>query len=155
MEDKLFRLSAGEYVEDGKLRFYVLYPDENHANTSENENSMVLYVESEGYKALYTGDIPFDAEETVLKEMDKLGLDRKIGLLKVPHHGSRFSCSEEFLKEIRPDRTVISAGIGNSYGHPAAELLERLEKAGCEVHVTAEEGEVMIDKKSKKVYTIR
>ena len=53
-----------------------------------------------------------------------------IDVLKVAHHGSKHSTSQEFLDACRPDITLISAGKGNSYGHPHEELLMRLQKAG-------------------------
>lgn len=68
------------------------------------------------------GDIGFSAEHALLKS----GLDLRADLLKVSHHGSKFSTDELFLEAVQPNITAISAGKGNRYGHPHADLLDRL-----------------------------
>ena len=66
------------------------------------------------------------------------------------HHGSRNSTSEEFLEAVQPEIALISAGKDNSYGHPHAELLERLEEAGCSILSTPEYGAITV-KVGKKI----
>ena len=63
-------------------------------------------------------------------------------LLKAPHHGSKHAAGEAFLSEVAPEVCVISVGH-NSYGHPAPELLKRLEALGCTVLRTDESGAVL------------
>jgi competence protein ComEC len=64
--------------------------------------------------------------------------------MKVAHHGSRNSSSEEFLKLVRPEFAFISSGKKSRYGHPHVDLLERLQRIGAEVKITAESGAITI-----------
>ena len=57
-------------------------------------------------------------------------------MLIVGHHGSRYSTCTELLEATAPDTAIISVGADNSYGHPTAEVLERLKQAGCAVYRT-------------------
>lgn len=76
----------------------------------------------------------------VESQIQKRGYDFRFRVLKVSHHGSRFSTSEEFLKMIKPNEAWISAGVGNRYGHPTHEILERLKKMKIPVYRTDLEG---------------
>ncbi len=82
---------------------------------------------------LLTGDLPH--EETVLPD------ETVATVLKVAHHGSRYSTSEAFLERIQPREAVISVGE-NNYGHPAPEVLERLERFGTVLYRTDQKGDV-------------
>ena len=75
-----------------------------------------------------------------------------ITLLKVAHHGSRNSTCEEFLREINPKIALISAGRDNRYGHPHAELIERLEKKGCIISQTKESGAITVHVRGNRVW---
>ena len=83
----------------------------------ENENSMPLLIEINGFKILTMGDLPKDKEEIIARDID---------ILKVSHHGSKFSTSKKFIKMTSPDLALISAGRKNNYGHPSKEVLENL-----------------------------
>ena len=65
-------------------------------------------------------------------------------VLKVAHHGSKYSTSEEFLDSVKPEVSVISAGKNNSYGHPTQEVLQKLEMSGIKVFRTDESGDIEI-----------
>ncbi|MFC1790513.1 ComEC/Rec2 family competence protein [Patescibacteria group bacterium] len=99
-----------------------------------NETSIVFKLSYGHFDTLLTGDIGFDTEN-VLEFPD-------IEVLKVPHHGSRFSTSEELLEETTPDWAVISVGK-NTFGHPTQEVLDRLSQKGIKVART-DQGEVEI-----------
>lgn len=79
---------------------------------------------------MFTGDAPSEVEQIIIKDFTR---DADVDVLKVGHHGSRTASSEEFLKIATPEISVISCGAGNSYGHPHAEALERLEKYSTEI----------------------
>lgn len=70
--------------------------------------------------------------------------DVSADVLKVGHHGSNTSTSEAFLERVDPTYAVISVGEGNSYGHPHAETLEKLEAQGCKVCRTDTDGTVVV-----------
>ena len=68
-----------------------------------------------------------------------------IRILKVPHHGSATSSSQEFLEALRPDVAVISAGRGNPFGHPVASVLERYRNIGAAIYRTDQDGAVIVE----------
>ncbi|MDD7353420.1 MAG: DNA internalization-related competence protein ComEC/Rec2 [Peptoniphilaceae bacterium] len=99
----------------------------------ENDNSMVLLINHRGFRTLFTGDISEQGEKKI---------NSKIDILKVAHHGSKTSTSNEFLYKTKPKIAIISAGVDNSYGHPHQEVIQNLEKHGIIYYVTAKDGEV-------------
>lgn len=117
---KLFKDTSLEVLLDNKDR------------EDENDKSMVLFLNHKGFKTLFTGDISSEVESQV---------DREINLLKVAHHGSNTSTSEEFLEKTKAEFAMISAGYENSYGHPNKEVLKNLEKHGIIYYVTSKDGE--------------
>lgn len=110
----------------------VLYPEAG-TKLSGNDASMVLRLTCGEGSALLTGDLPAKREPADIPPTR---------LLKAPHHGSKHAAGEAFLSEVAPEVCVISVGH-NSYGHPAPELLKRLEALGCTVLRTDESGAVL------------
>ena len=74
------------------------------------------------------------------EEQEPAWLDLEADILKVGHHGSRYSTSEAFLQAIRPKLAVISCAKENRYGHPAPETVQRLERAACRIFYTMKTG---------------
>ena len=108
----------------------------------ENEDSLVLRVQWGRSAILFTGDIGQRTEKRLVR---RLGADALAGtILMIPHHGSRHSSSDPFLKAVNPDRVVISCGWQNRYGFPHGEVLERLDRLGCEVWRTDLHGAVRL-----------
>ena len=68
------------------------------------------------------------------------GIDVSSTVLKVAHHGSKTSSSEEFLRAVKPKCAVICVGYGNNFGHPRAEVLERLENLPTKIYRTDRDG---------------
>jgi competence protein ComEC len=89
---------------------------------------------------LFTGD----AYESAEKEILDRGLDVNSDILKVAHHGSKTSSSEEFIAKVSPESAVISVGKENSYGHPNPEVLEIFKKFGIKVLRTDLDGDIKI-----------
>ena len=124
-------LEAGDRVRYGDYRLDVLSPSATYLTTADlNESGLVMLLTTpEGVRALYTADIG-EKTETMLIERYKEGLRAQV--LKVGHHGSKFSSSKRFLDAVRPH--VATIGVGkNSYGHPTSEALSRLRATGAEV----------------------
>ncbi|AMO57033.1 DNA internalization-related competence protein ComEC/Rec2 [Endozoicomonas montiporae] len=101
-----------------------------------NDRSCVLKVTANGQSLLLTGDIGWRVEKELLSRQAILKSD----YLLLPHHGSRHSGSPSFLNAVQPEVTLISAGYRNRFGHPSAEVLDRLEEQGSEVFNTAVDG---------------
>nr|WP_162182133.1 DNA internalization-related competence protein ComEC/Rec2 [Jeotgalibacillus malaysiensis] len=99
-----------------------------------NNASLVLQAEAGGKKWLFTGDIEQESEVAMTDEFED------IDVLKVAHHGSNSSTTEAFLEIVKPEIAVISAGRNNMYGHPHADVLERLGES--KVYLTSTHGAV-------------
>ena len=83
-----------------------------------------------------------DAENVVENELLAAGSDIEADVLKVGHHGSDSSTSQEFLDEVDPEFAIISCGKGNDYGHPHKEVLNRLEDAKVKIYRTDVNGDI-------------
>lgn len=127
---------AGEY----DLSITCLGPEKDAGLKPGNEASLVLRIEYGAFDMLLTGDVEGAGEECLL-ESGRLG---RADVLKAAHHGSKNSGSEAFLEAVNPKIAVISAGVGNRYGHPHEETLERLRESGCTVYSTQDTGAVII-----------
>ena len=114
-----------------------------------NEGSQVLLAEAEGFSFLFTGDIEGMGERQLLSACRERGITCDI--LKVAHHGSKNSTSEELLSVIRPEAAVISCGEDNLYGHPHEVLLRRLESRKIRIFQTKNTGAVSVVLKKEKI----
>ncbi|MED4754146.1 DNA internalization-related competence protein ComEC/Rec2 [Brevibacillus choshinensis] len=109
------------------------------SEASGNEASIVLQLTAYGKSVLFTGDIERDGERRVVQ----YGLP-EVDVLKVAHHGSDTSSTDALLASLRPKTAVISVGANNRYGHPSAEVLQRLKKTGSKVYRTDRHGAVTL-----------
>ncbi|MBR4282235.1 MAG: MBL fold metallo-hydrolase [Clostridia bacterium] len=107
--------------------------------TDENENGIVVMADVAGKEVLFTGDIGKEAEEVLIENYPDLDCD----ILKVGHHGSKHSSSNQFLKTVTPEYSVISVGADNSYGHPTKDALTRLSKVNSEIYRTDILGDIV------------
>lgn len=83
-----------------------------------------------------------DAERPLERELVASGANLDVDLLKAGHHGSKTSTSEEFLRAATPQAAIISAGRRNRYGHPTAEVLDRLASFSIRTHRTDQDGDI-------------
>lgn len=128
---------------DGDLTINILWPPKQWEEETWdlNDTSIVLRVVSGTSSLLLTGDISARVERRLLALYPAL----HASILKLPHHGSRFSSSEIFLRSLAPQLAVISSGKGNPYGHPHPEVLERLAALGIPWRSTAEGGTIAFE----------
>ena len=137
-------VSAGDAWESGSVRFLCLHPERESGTMNENAYSECFYVDFGDFTLLLTGDVEGSGEEALLEELQR----RRIGqldLLKIAHHGSRNSTTEALLQQLHPGTAIISCGSNNRYGHPHAELLNRLESAGVQWFCTKDYGAVIVE----------
>ena len=105
-----------------------------------NQNSCVLQIEANGERLLLTGDIDALAERVLLKSPLAVPTD----WLQAPHHGSRSSSSEAFVRALAPKGVLISRGHGNTFGHPHPQVVARYQRHGVEILDSAEQGAVRL-----------
>jgi competence protein ComEC len=134
-------------VDDVSIR--VLHPrvPEWERQRVRNDDSLVLEVRHGDVALLLTGDISAAVEHAILPQLTPA----RVRILKVAHHGSRTSTSQEVLDAWKPQIAVISCGRGNRFGHPVAEVIRRLEMAGVEVYRTDRDGQVTIASDGREV----
>lgn len=142
---------AGKSVKAGNVSIDILYPVVNLSGKelkNSNDSSIVSRLVFGKNSFLFTGDITGKAE----KELIKHNSDLVSNVLKVAHHGSKYSTSEEFLENVEPKIAVISSGKDNYYGHPTPEVLQRLEKFGIQTLRTDIDGDIELISDGKIVY---
>ncbi|MEU5847790.1 DNA internalization-related competence protein ComEC/Rec2 [Saccharopolyspora shandongensis] len=121
----------------------VLGPDPALARTQSaddaNDASIVLLATTPAGRVLLTGDVELPGQGRLVSS----GADLRADVLKVPHHGSRYT-APRFLQAVRPRLAVISVGAGNTYGHPSPFIVDNLTRAGTKVLRTDQEGDIAI-----------
>ncbi|GAA0531830.1 competence protein ComEC [Saccharopolyspora subtropica] len=136
-------LLAGQRASWPGLVLDVLGPDNVWARTQSeddaNDASVVLMATTPAGRVLLTGDIELAAQGRLVSS----GLDLRADVLKVPHHGSRYT-TPRFLHAVSPRLALISVGDGNSYGHPSPFVVDALTRAGARVLRTDQEGDIAI-----------
>ena len=106
-------------------RLKIIFPEGpvDPAAGDANNKSVVARLDYGDNSFLFTGDIESPAEKEILASGENIDVD----FLKIAHHGSKYSSSDEFLDATSPEEAIISVGANNSYGHPAEETLEKLK----------------------------
>ena len=127
-------------IDNNKLNFLQTKEYDN-----ENDNSNVIYTELGGYKFMFMGDASSTTEHEILSKYNLPDID----VLKVGHHGSKTSSSQEFISEINPKYSVISVGKNNRYGHPNKEVLDNLKDS--KAYRTDIDGSIMFKIKNNKL----
>jgi len=145
-EDGVSCVGGGDRIALGRgVWIDVLYParqpggGEAVPDEDENKSCLLFRINYQGVKVLMTGDIGEEGETDILQ-----GIAPKADILKVGHHGSKTSTTDAFLAAVAPKFAVIQVGR-NNFGHPAAEVLEKLAAAGIPVLRNDLDGAVMVD----------
>ena len=136
-------LQAADRVSFGNVELIVHHPprSEWERQRVRNDDSEVIEILYGGVSFVFTGDISREVERAIGPGFDRA----PIRILKVPHHGSATSSSQDFLDALRPDVAVISAGRGNPFGHPVASVLERYRGIGAAIYRTDQDGAVTVE----------
>lgn len=142
-----YKLTEGDSFSLGNFNFLVI----SNIYSDENDSSLVLYSSIYDKKILFMGDASIKSEEYVLNNYNF----EDITILKVGHHGSRTSSSEEFIRMINPTYALISAGVNNRFNHPHREVVKRLDDNGTIIFNTQINGMIMFDFTNDKIKTYR
>lgn len=142
--ENVVRVKAGEQLVIADQNFNLLHPYEDTGDA--NDNSIVLTITLGGLEWIFTGDASAEIEKLLTKK----GSNIKADVLKVGHHGSHTSTSENWVKQVSPSVAFISAGLDNRYGHPHEEVVERLSAQGVVLFSTPDHGAVHYDFSSER-----
>jgi len=123
----------------GKFDIQVLNPPADLVDPEQNEASVVLLIDYAQITLLLPGDIGSAVEAQLPGRTPTLRAD----ILKIAHHGSKFSSSQAFLESVQPGEAIISVGV-NSYGHPAPETMARLIAVGTNIWRTDQVGTITV-----------
>ena len=150
-EKRYVSLGEGDQILIGNSKINIIAPSvEEKRGPKSNDASLVFNLESGGARILFTGDIGSAIEKRLVEEQKS----QDVEVLKVAHHGSKFSSSASFLESVRPEISVISSGK-NSYGHPTKEVIRRLKDVNSKILRTDQSGTIMvkIDNNHLKIFT--
>lgn len=144
------KMKKGDVLSCQKLRICCVHPAPDYEWESENDYSLTLDISYQDLRILATGDLEQQGERAAGD------LRGGYDLLKVGHHGSKTSTSQEFLVMVSPRYGVISAGKKNRYGHPSPETVKKLKTANVRIRNTMECGAVFAEWRSgKRIYGFR
>lgn len=136
---RIVRVAVGNDADWDGVDCRVLWPaSDDRVTEAKNDDSVVLRVSDAAVHLLLSGDIERPSERSILAE----GADLAADFLKVPHHGSKTSSTEDFLAAVHAKVGAISVGEDNSFGHPSPEVLDRLRSAGVTVYRTDRDGAI-------------
>jgi len=146
---KALKLKRGDLIDFGDgVYILVLFPPAALSSKDSNKSSLVVKLIYGKTSFLLTGDLP-QKEEKLLAFFDRSLLQSNV--LKLGHHGSYTSSAEEFLRFVKPEYAVVSAGKDNSYGHPHREVIERVQSVGAKLLYTWD-GSVRFLSDGEKLY---
>ncbi|MBR5970499.1 MAG: DNA internalization-related competence protein ComEC/Rec2 [Lachnospiraceae bacterium] len=141
-------LHAGQQLHAGELTLRCLGPSAGGravASGDANAHSMILHLEYGAFSALFTGDVEGEGLTELNDLLATLPAElRTVDVLKVAHHGSRFTTDERFLSLIDARLALISCGKNNRYDHPHGEVLTRLAADGARILTTSAGGAITV-----------
>jgi competence protein ComEC len=135
------QVGRGEVFEAAGVTIEIFWPERSPDQLgSDNNSSLVIRLTYGETKLLFTGDIEKEAEGLLTREGNSLDAD----LIKVPHHGSRTSSTQQFVDAVSPKFAIIPVGRRSLYGHPHREVVERWRGSGADVRTTGEKGTITV-----------
>ena len=141
-------VQAGDTIRFGDVEVSVLWPLPE-SNGSSNDDSIVLRIKLGNRSILLTGDIE-KATEGALTAMQR---DLRADVVKVPHHGSKTSSTEAFVRATRPAFAIISVGRSSMFGHPHKEVVDRWQASGATVLTTGHSGMITVTTDGTDLWT--
>ena len=150
----VIKVRRGDSFSFDGMEVDILGPDEKNQQTAADANAqcIVMAVRYGQFDTLLTGDAEGEGEEKLLCALKER--PSQYELLKVAHHGSKYSTSGELLDMVNPEISIISAGVNNRYGHPHRETLERLRACGTAVYATSDSGAITVKTDGER-FTVR
>lgn len=145
----IITLKEGDTIKDKNIVMECIFPFKDITHLEGNDSSLILVLRHGMVSYYFTGDIEEEYEKKIAGHIDK----NLVNILKVAHHGSKSSSSQEFIEAVDPDLAVISCGRNNIYNNPAKEVVERYQANKVAIEITKDRGAIMTysNKKTVKV----
>ena len=139
---EIVKLKRGDVLDFDKVKIEILFPDADNSMqaVSDNNHSLVLRIIFGNKRFLFTGDIEKETESKLVENPLFLQAD----IIKVAHHGSKTSSSQNFINAAKADYAVIPVGRQSPFGHPHSEVVERWKNSGAKILKTGERGTVSV-----------
>jgi competence protein ComEC len=131
-------IQAGDVIRFGEVEVSSLWPPAE-GNDSDNNDSVVLRIKLGERSILLTGDIEKPAERSLIASTQL-----KTDVVKVPHHGSKTSSTDDFVHATKPTYAIISVGRNSMFGHPHKDVVERWQANGATVLTTGTSGTITV-----------
>ena len=139
----------GNLLKTKEAQIEILAPENGADGSDTNEDGMVMKVHFGKFRGLFTGDIGAETEKKLLDSMED------VDFLKVAHHGSKYSTCQGFLDVVSPEIAVISCSAKNTYGHPSADTIKKLEDCGAQVEYTMKNGAITVQTDGEGIWLDR
>lgn len=139
----------GNLLKTKEAQIEILAPENGADGSDTNEDGMVIEVHFGKFRGLFTGDIGAETEKKLLDSMED------VDFLKVAHHGSKYSTCQGFLDVVSPEIAVVSCSAKNTYGHPSADIIKRLEDCGAQVEYTMKNGAITVQTDGEGIWLDR
>jgi len=142
-----------EIIFSSDLKLKIIYPLENLTNKQFedlNQTSIVSLLTFKNTNFLFMGDLPQAEEEEMLKSYP----DLKAEIIKIGHHGSKYSTSDELLRAVDPKVAIIQVGKDNKFGLPALITLKKLERKNINILRTDQQGDIIIKSNNKRSWVV-
>jgi competence protein ComEC len=143
-------VSLGDTLQFSRQSKCIVLSPIQPGNGAENQHSLVLKIAYGEIDLLMSGDIGFSEEKALLTAGEYLQSE----LLKVPHHGSKYSSGIEFLTAVEPEWAVISCGKYNPYGHPTKRVLDDLKSLGAAIHRTDRQNAAVFESNGRSLWQV-
>jgi beta-lactamase superfamily II metal-dependent hydrolase len=141
---------AGQHIQVGaSTTIEILAPASDTSNWESNTASVIVRVTYGNAAFMLTGDAPAEVEDYLT---EVYGNDLRSNVLKLGHHGSKTSTSELFLDTVQPEYAVVSASLGNRYGHPDQSVMQRVFSRDIQTFHTGTDGTVTFYSDGKQVW---
>lgn len=157
----IYAVKTGQVLQPDQLTKLVFLAPEDEVFSSglpytgdQNTRSVVFRLTMDGASFLFTGDMDAQAERQVLETISNRASEMPLqsDIMKVAHHGSKTSTSQEWLTRVKPKVSVISVGRSNLYGHPNKGVVDRLEAAGSRIYRTDQNGAIQFRVQGGKLF---
>jgi len=138
--------AGDEFVIDN-VNFKILWPSKEFLQNKVsdiNDSSVVIFLDYGNFEALLAGDATSKVLENINPEGIRSEIDGEFEVIKIPHHGSKYSLAKGFYAGLKPKTCVISVGAVNKFGHPSPDTIKFLEEIGCNVLRTDIKGDIKI-----------
>lgn len=138
----VYEIYSDNDFSSGNLNFDILWPSKNELSKETNENSVGILIKYKEFEMFTAGDLGKDNELKAFKDFSDEQID--IDVLKVGHHGSLTSTSQELIDLIEPEVAIVSVGKNNSYHHPNPNTIELLESNSLKIIRTDQVGNIKL-----------